>query len=66
MVVSAEEDQVVEVGLAAVGPMNDVVDVAPSGRPSTAIGPAVTVSGNCSPPQGGRNNPCLAPDVENH
>ena len=41
MVVVAEQDQVVELGLTALGPVEEVMGIAPAGRP-VAAGPAAT------------------------
>ena len=61
VVETAEQNQILQLRLAAVGPVLHVVGVRES-KP-TARESAATVPGLQSPPEQGRNRPCLAPDV---
>ena len=64
MVFAAEQDEVVEGGLAAVGPVDDVVGVAHHGWAGAAGEGAVVVAGDQGAPQGRGDESCGAGDVE--
>lgn len=57
VVAAAHHDQVVEVGGASVGPMDDVMDVTPVGRTVTAGEPAMPVTNEDGPALGGGDGP---------
>jgi len=61
---AAQEDAVLDACLAAAGPVNDVVDVAPSRWSVTAGEAAVPVASGDSAPPRLREQPVLSPDVE--
>ena len=64
VVVATEQTEVVDDGLAAVGPGDDVMDVTPLCRPSTPRRHAVTISGNDPATEPRRDHPGLAADVQ--
>lgn len=64
VVVTAEETEVVDDSLSTISPRNEVVYVAPLGRPATPGSDAMTVSGNDSPTEAGRYHSGLASHIE--
>ena len=64
VVVSTEETEVVDLGLAAFKPGDDVMHVAPSGLATTVTLDAMAVTGHHGSAQGRRDDPGLAADVE--
>ena len=64
MVVAAEEAEVVEVGGAAVGPVDDVVGVTPAWVSSAAGDDTVSVPGDEGPSGGGGDDPGFATDID--
>jgi hypothetical protein len=64
VVVAAEQDHVVDVGVAAVGPVPDVVGVAPLGWAVSAAGDVATVAGVEGPPLGGGGEAVGAAQVQ--
>jgi hypothetical protein len=64
VVMSAQEDQVLQAGRAAIGPVNDVVRVGHHRRSGAVGEPAVLVASDECPPDGGRDEAAHPPDVE--
>ncbi len=64
VVLVAEQDQVVQVGQAAVGPVPDVVGGALGGSPATALDDAVPITGHQSAEQPAADDPGGPADVE--
>ena len=64
VVLAAEQDEVVQAGRAAVGPVDDVVGVAHHGWAGAAGEGAVVVAGDQGAPQGRGDESCGAADVE--
>jgi hypothetical protein len=64
VVVAAEETDVVDDGLAAISPGNEMMDVAPAGRASAPGGNAVTVPGDHRTTETRGDHPGLASNVE--
>ncbi|HEX6310832.1 MAG TPA: hypothetical protein VF152_04350 [Acidimicrobiia bacterium] len=61
---ATEELEVAELGLAAVGPADDVVDVAPFAGDVAAVCGAAPIAGDHGAAEGRRDDPGGAPDVE--
>ena len=64
VMLGAEQHQVVQGGRAALGPVPDVVGVAPAGWAAAAGERAAAVAHDQRPPQRGRDDPGAAADVE--
>lgn len=64
VVAAAEKFEVPEGGWSAVGPMPDVMDVTPAGRPVAAGMSAVPVTGDDCPSHGWGNDPAGPSDVD--
>jgi hypothetical protein len=65
VVISAEECEIARLGLTAVHPVLEMVDVAPARTAIATIRPgAVTVTGDDGPAQTGRDDPGTSADVE--
>ena len=64
VVLGAQQHQVVQGGRAAVGPVPDVVGVAPAGGSAAAGERAAAVAHDQRPPQRGRDDAGAAADVE--
>jgi hypothetical protein len=64
VVIATEELEVGELGLPSLLPGEDVVDIAPAGRPVATGVTAMAVSHHHRPPEGGRDHPGLSPHIE--
>ena len=63
---AAEQDLVFDLAPAAMGPVHEMVTVAPGGRPLAARPLAVLVAGDQRPPPRPFDHPLRPPDVDHH
>jgi hypothetical protein len=61
---ATEQLEIVEVGLTSIQPGDDVIDIAPLGRPPTTAVLAVAITGDHRPSQIGRDHPGFASQLE--